>query len=267
MKKGIITGVLLGLCAGQAGAASPDRSLDPSWYDRQVRQEVSLYVRTVDEGVTVDEVASLYCDNEGRGYREDLASAGYPRERCISTANAALQELVGRANQFNRETESYSRRQAELRAKRERQEEERREEAEARAEAHREARERSPLTAEQVSDIAEMMFDAYRFGDVNEMYRAERQCWADVPASGEHQNGILEACAVAGLTGVVIEAGYAREQGRVPHMTYNADVATARIKERFADHGVASTEERLRETYNTNLGVILGALAGAGMGI
>lgn len=267
MKKTIIAGVLLGLCAGQAGAAAPDRSLDPSWYDRQVRQEVGLYVRTVDEGVTVGEVASLYCDNEGRGYRQDLASAGYPRERCISTANATLQELVERANQFDRETEAYSRRQAERRAAEQREVEERRQQAEARAEAHREARERSPLTADQVQEIAAMMFDAYHAGDVNEMYRAERQCWDDVPASGEHQNGILEACAVAGLTGVVIEAGYAREQGRVPHMTYNADVATARIKEHFADHGVGSPEDRLRETYSTNLGVILAALAGAGMGI
>lgn len=265
MKKAILAGMLTGALAGHACAASPDRSLPLSHYDREVEQEVELYVRTVGEEVTVGEVAGLYCDNEGRGYRQELASAGYPRERCISTANAALQRLVERTNEFNRETDAYSQRQAERRAEEQRRAEERQQQAEERARAQQEARSRSPLAADQVTDIAEMMFDAYRFGEVNEMYRAERQCWDDVPEGGEHRNGVLEACAIAGLTGMVIEAGYAREQGRTPHINYNADVATARIKERLAEHGVENPDDRLREAYNTNLGVILAGLAGAGM--
>lgn len=85
--------------------------------------------------------------------------------------------------------------------------------------------------------------------------------------SDEHWDAFLDACAIATVSGATIEAGYAREQGRVPHIDHNADVAVARIKANWGELGLPTEQidSRLKETYTTNIGVVLASLMAAGM--
>ncbi|MCO7216865.1 hypothetical protein [Halomonas sp. OfavH-34-E] len=123
------------------------------------------------------------------------------------------------------------------------------------------------VTKDQVREITVMMHNAYRYGGAAEMYEAETECWQDLAAATGDAEVVAAACGIANVAAATIEAGYAREQGRLPAMEYRADAAITRIEERMADNqfSQASIERMKTETLNPHLGSVLAALSLAGM--
>lgn len=122
----------------------------------------------------------------------------------------------------------------------------------------------SLLSSDKISQIAGVMFDGYRSGNVNQMFNDESACWNDAAKRSRADKALVAGCASAAMAGALIEATYARAQRRGPHPRYTGDAVRERIM-KMSGLSQNETQSILDSTIEPNIGVILAGLKGAGM--
>ncbi|WP_027159150.1 hypothetical protein [Methylobacter luteus] len=109
-----------------------------------------------------------------------------------------------------------------------------------------------------------MMYSSYigYQNGVAAMYDKEESCWKEIGSDLNH----AKYCVAASLAGGIIEAGYARQEGRVSAPNYQPDAMKNRIVERMKQHGFSEDETNSARDYvGLNAMKVIAGLANAGM--
>ena len=116
----------------------------------------------------------------------------------------------------------------------------------------------------QASQIAAMMYEGYLSVKVNQMLKDENDCWEDSARRKPISKAIASGCAIAAFSGGIIEASYARQQGRGSHPQYTGEAVRARVmkKSRLPE---TEAQQILDETVRPNMEAVMSGLVGAGM--
>lgn len=201
----------------------------------------------------IDFVVRSTCYESSGRYRYVFEDENYPEAMCAEVAVNQLDRSL-QAHQAARDEEN-----ARLEARREQQ---RQAAAEAAA-----LRANSLLPPEQVQDASKAMFEAYSLAGVAGMQEAENYCWREIPADEPARSAVAALCALMVTSGVMIEAGYAREQGRVPAPAYDAAPGVERAKSKMRAAGLSAQEvdSIFSTTVHPNIDMLLAGLINAGM--
>lgn len=114
------------------------------------------------------------------------------------------------------------------------------------------------------NSAALMMYSSYigYQNGIAAMYDKEESCWKEIGSDINH----AKYCATASLAGGFVEAGYARQEGRVSAPNYQPDAIKNRIVERMKQHGFSEDEiNSARDYVGLNTVKIIVGLANAGM--
>ncbi len=247
LKKSALVAIAITL-SSHASAAPDAEMLIRSYAANSARMVINQ-----EREAQVDFVVRDTCYESSGRYRYAFEDAGIPESKCAEVAIYQLDRSL-QALQAARDEEN-----ARLEAKREEQRH-----AAAEIEARRA---NSLLPPDQVQNAPRLMLEAYFAGGVAGMQETEGYCWREIPVGDPERSAVAALCALMVTSGVMIEAGYAREQGRTPAPAYDAAVGVERAKTKMRATGLSAqdVDSIFITTVNPNVDLLLAGLMNAGM--